>query len=95
MSIPLFNNYLNPTLPVLSSLLGSSHHVRVLVLQLVQLFALLPQEQDSLLSQCGLNFTHSDQGAQVFHLRAELGHVQAAHVVDVLTQPSRLFLSVL
>lgn len=43
-----------------------------------------------LLSQCGLNFTHSDQGAQVFHLRAELGHVQAAHVVDVLTQPSRL-----
>lgn len=51
MSIPLFNNYLNPSLPVLSSLLGSSHHVRVLVLQLVQLFALLPQEQDSAIEE--------------------------------------------
>lgn len=43
-----------------------------------------------LFPQCGLNFTHADQGAEVFHLRADLRHVQAAHVVDVLTQPGRL-----
>lgn len=43
-----------------------------------------------LFPQRGLNFTHSDQGAKVFHLCADLRHVQAAHVVDVLTQPSRL-----
>lgn len=43
-----------------------------------------------LFPQRGLNFTHSDQGAEVFHLCADLRHVQAAHVVDVLTQPSRL-----
>lgn len=75
-------------------LVRSSHHVGVLVLQLVQLFALLPQKQDSLFPECGLDFTHSDQGAKVFHLRADFRHVQASHVVDVLTQPSRLFLSV-
>lgn len=43
-----------------------------------------------LFPQCGLNFTHSDQGAEVFHLCTDLRHVQAAHVVDVLMQPSRL-----
>lgn len=44
-----------------------------------------------LFPQRGLNFTHSDQGAEVFHLRADFRHVQAAHVVDVFTQPSRLW----
>lgn len=43
-----------------------------------------------LFPQRGLNFTHSDQGAEVFHLCADFRHVQAAHVVDVLAQPSRL-----
>lgn len=43
-----------------------------------------------LFPQRGLDLRHPDQGAQVFHLRADLRHVQAAHVVDVLTQPSRL-----
>lgn len=43
----VFNRYFNPSIPVLSSLVRSSHHVGVLVLQLVQLFALLPQKQDS------------------------------------------------
>lgn len=43
-----------------------------------------------LFPQCGLNFTHSDQRTEVFHLCADLRHVQAAHVVDVLMQPSRL-----
>lgn len=105
---------------------GLSHHVGVLVLQLVQLFALLPQKQDSadgktsgcfqetkqnkkrrrrrrlggcrakrlpgspLFAQRGLNFTHSDQRAEVLHLSADLRHVQAAHVVEVLVGPSRL-----
>ncbi len=41
------NRYFNASIPVLSSVVGSSHHVGVLVLQLVQLFALLPQKQDS------------------------------------------------
>lgn len=43
-----------------------------------------------LFPQRGLNFTHSDQGAQVFHLCADFRHVQAAHVIEVLAQPSRL-----
>lgn len=80
--------------PSISSPAWLSDHVRVLVLQLVQLFALLPQKQDSLFPKCGLNFTHSDQGAKVFQLCADLRHVQAAHVVDVLTQPCSLLLSV-
>lgn len=92
-----------------------SHHVGVLVLQLVQLFALLPQKQDSadgrtsiemkafpedlradsapaspLFAQRGLNFAHSDQRAEVLHLSADLRHVQAAHVVEVLVRPGRL-----
>lgn len=43
-----------------------------------------------LLPQRGLDLAHPHQGAQVLHLRADLRHVQAAHVVDVLVQPSRL-----
>lgn len=40
--------FLLPSEKSKSFLLMSSHHVGVLVLQLVQLFALLPQEQDSI-----------------------------------------------
>lgn len=45
------NQYFNPSIPVFSSVVGSSHHVGVLVLQLVQLFALLPQKQDSVVEE--------------------------------------------
>lgn len=43
-----------------------------------------------LFAQRGLNFAHSDQRAEVLHLSADLRHVQAAHVVEVLVRPSRL-----
>lgn len=46
-----FNHYFNPSIPVLSSLVSSSHHVGVLVLKFVQLFALLPQKQDSVVEK--------------------------------------------
>lgn len=46
-----FYQYFNPSIQVLSSLVRSSHHVGVLVLQLVQLFALLPQKQDSVVGE--------------------------------------------
>ncbi|KAF3858639.1 hypothetical protein F7725_011840 [Dissostichus mawsoni] len=38
-------------LKILPLKVRSSHHVRVLVLQLVQLFALLPQKQDSVVEE--------------------------------------------
>lgn len=41
------SNCLTRTIQACSSRVRSSHHVGVLVLQLVQLFALLPQKQDS------------------------------------------------
>jgi len=43
-----------------------------------------------LLPQRGLDLTHAHQRAQVLELRADLRHVQAAHVVEVLAQPRRL-----
>lgn len=43
-----------------------------------------------LFAQRGLNFAHSDQRAEVLHLSADLRHVQAAHVVEVLVRPGRL-----
>lgn len=43
-----------------------------------------------LFAQRGLNFAHPDQRAEVLHLSADLRHVQAAHVVEVLVRPSRL-----
>lgn len=38
-----------------------------------------------LLSQRGLDLTHSHQRAQLFQLHTDLGHVHAAHAVDLLT----------
>lgn len=49
-----------------------------------------PAPASPLFPQCGLNFAHSDQRAEVLHLSADLRHVQAAHVVEVLVGPGRL-----
>lgn len=49
-----------------------------------------PSPASPLFAQRGLNFAHPDQRAEVLHLSADLRHVQAAHVVEVLVGPSRL-----
>lgn len=86
--------FLLPSEKSKSLLVRSSHHVGVLVLQLVQLFALLPQEQDS-----GKERHDSQKCARVTwwctrNLCFYLCSLSVAWISHTLTRERRFFISV-